>query len=1575
MLLHMFLAGPDDNHIAVVREDQLTEVEKLISAHTHHQYVRIHVERANLQVVFRQLKRLNSTSGVVLVSLHVLGTLSPLDLGMIIEATRLGSLRIFIVFFHQLLYMLQVIGRKKDVIIANSLEGVQFTNKITYEKKDIVGSAVLACEEAFFREPWELRLDSSVPNIEQMLYEGTKWQQWESRWRLDPIPANPAEAEKSVYGLLVGDVSIVQQYYESLQRAEASSRKRGDNSPASLIIMDWLKHNADDIVENYLPLPETEDNLVTPLGAASKTDSCDNMLPTDHATCVVVLHAHLLSDALRRHVASRVMVLGYKVVFAVPIFNPRDKTISVEEYNKAALTLDAQVWSLEPSTEDITGLIDDRMEASLVEMEAPAVENVNKFKKQALLVYRSLRLLAGQKLTHARALSLITRACVSPAREKLLISEIANVMETSSMSLSVLQDVLRTIFVLAATYIEIESSADLASKLEADLKQKNLHDFLAVLCVQKCFRSSWCIEKEIPFDTFVGNTPMCQWLSQRHRVEAWIRTILIPDSVEPEHIVTSRFSPGDNTHSLSALQFCVAGDDKRMIAANPSFEAVERHSTVRQSDLYLQQCMQSNELNWPELAIEWRVFPFSLDFLFELLRVYHQPLKLLSCIGLSNLHNLFENVSASMYADVIERIKDQVSFASNAQMLSLCTQSSDEFAAFVSVIKWCLLSNGHASVDELMFESRDIELLLARHIPIKIKEEAEETVDFVIPIILQLDGPTDIIFKFVGLREYFTSMPEQHVKMLLDKQLPIGAAVLEFIFNIQVRHQIATSRMWDGAPGTMAHEAPGRFINHPFFSALVVWLEKGEELNEGLNSYIHLLSSSSFGFLLSKCTAPAQTSAVMKALDQRLDALDDENECSEFISGVLGDALKRDPNEAQLVHAVTMLMNGQLEHGALSSDMVTGDRFLDSLMVSLENKSMEPLIQWYEMQNSITTLPVLTSPALCELYLESFADDRMVGYPNISGAVLQEQIQTHTRWISREGVDSLLYAIKASPTAATKNRFLMFLFWMLAPFQMLPHPPTADELPLLSEMARSKSIGLSGTVKANLASVSNYALYLVAPYFLDLSSLNNFNRVHGEKEVQEEPFVICQQGHEYLSAYVIRVPLRPLPPQVLDVFDSEKFVVEPWVDWRTNFDLKFDVTSGVDKRLIELNLTALLNLDRCQFMDFNDDPTQEPHTAIFVRSVVLAWFYAFGCTRDRIARWVENSGCSVSVSFMDEGKVDDECVRKATQHPLPSFIDVRFNRSRSAFHLFGLSPEEASYTLQYYLSFLEVLPVNMRSSVFAKHSFKPPSPGEMLQEIESFDTDGALRRYIPTPSYKTLHKTASYVFGDVVRHIINQIPDSGTEDQPMYDLTSVEVLFQPFVDALAVTFDERSDNVDGPKMVLEMISSLVEGPLENHDKDKLRESMFHRALMSRIGVSSYSQRVSGLQDMLLNAFKIKGHAVCHTSLSELEFCSHGFMILDSLKNGIEGFEVSNFSFDDSGTSLTYRNLEKVLPLEYSEAPKVTEIIIDWPSHAISESPQPLAPNELHPVSYTHLRAHETPEHLVCRLLLEKKKKN
>eukprot|EP00658_Telonema_sp_P-2_P045838 TRINITY_DN33858_c0_g1_i1.p1 TRINITY_DN33858_c0_g1~~TRINITY_DN33858_c0_g1_i1.p1 ORF type:complete len:118 (-),score=34.35 TRINITY_DN33858_c0_g1_i1:28-381(-) len=45
------------------------------------------------------------------------------------------------------------------------------------------------------------------------------------------------------------------------------------------------------------------------------------------------------------------------------------------------------------------------------------------------------------------------------------------------------------------------------------------------------------------------------------------------------------------------------------------------------------------------------------------------------------------------------------------------------------------------------------------------------------------------------------------------------------------------------------------------------------------------------------------------------------------------------------------------------------------------------------------------------------------------------------------------------------------------------------------------------------------------------------------------------------------------------------------------------------------------------------------------------------------------------------------------------------------------------------------------------------------------------------------------------------------------------------------------------------------------------------------------------------------------------------------------------------------------------------------SPSTSSSYQPLQTGGGEAVSYTHLRAHETPEHLVCRLLLEKKKKH
>src|SRR5678815_2917482 len=48
--------------------------------------------------------------------------------------------------------------------------------------------------------------------------------------------------------------------------------------------------------------------------------------------------------------------------------------------------------------------------------------------------------------------------------------------------------------------------------------------------------------------------------------------------------------------------------------------------------------------------------------------------------------------------------------------------------------------------------------------------------------------------------------------------------------------------------------------------------------------------------------------------------------------------------------------------------------------------------------------------------------------------------------------------------------------------------------------------------------------------------------------------------------------------------------------------------------------------------------------------------------------------------------------------------------------------------------------------------------------------------------------------------------------------------------------------------------------------------------------------------------------------------------------------------------------------------------IQWDSLSNTDHSSSVFINCILAVSYTHLRAHETPEHLVCRLLLEKKKK-
>ena len=71
------------------------------------------------------------------------------------------------------------------------------------------------------------------------------------------------------------------------------------------------------------------------------------------------------------------------------------------------------------------------------------------------------------------------------------------------------------------------------------------------------------------------------------------------------------------------------------------------------------------------------------------------------------------------------------------------------------------------------------------------------------------------------------------------------------------------------------------------------------------------------------------------------------------------------------------------------------------------------------------------------------------------------------------------------------------------------------------------------------------------------------------------------------------------------------------------------------------------------------------------------------------------------------------------------------------------------------------------------------------------------------------------------------------------------------------------------------------------------------------------------------------------------------------------------------------NQEEMKKDELNAAPETAEAAGETEEKTVSpqeKTAEPAAEEAPEPVSYTHLRAHETGRNLVCRLLLEKKKK-
>lgn len=142
--------------------------------------------------------------------------------------------------------------------------------------------------------------------------------------------------------------------------------------------------------------------------------------------------------------------------------------------------------------------------------------------------------------------------------------------------------------------------------------------------------------KFVPFDYFFANVPLCQLVSQKQRLEMWLRFLCKLNAIEyPKSILLPHISDCFTMQSF--------------------FDSTPRHEACfavpireEQSDAQsyiVQQVCNRVDLDYEYIATKLPTFPFSVDFFCKLMASYHMPVRILSLIPYKTLYELLQNMN------------------------------------------------------------------------------------------------------------------------------------------------------------------------------------------------------------------------------------------------------------------------------------------------------------------------------------------------------------------------------------------------------------------------------------------------------------------------------------------------------------------------------------------------------------------------------------------------------------------------------------------------------------------------------------------------------------------------------------------------------------------------------------------------------------------------------------------------------------------------------------------------------------------------------------------------------------------
>ncbi|KAL6063483.1 CAZy families GT2 protein (Fragment), variant 3 [Balamuthia mandrillaris] len=1452
LLMELILAGPSSKHVAIANHKH---IRYLLALADKRLLVKVFcVERSNLHALQRNMDNLDG-SNLVICILYVTGKLSAVDIGRLVDRVKGKSLRLVIKFYSQLYHALCVTGRLSAVILPPSLPVHRSAKTCPYDSNMAMTRLMQLVQRRLHKQPHHMNIVAKdvVSRLRKRNVEQMEWQAVEREWRKSVVDfSNSEDFAPKVYRVLItGNLPEIKAYYQ----AEDISK---------LAIIDCSSKDVEKELESRLQVAAGHNNAVKQHGASNRVELENNF-------CLILLNAHLLSDSHRRYAASCAVRACSLLLFVVPLFNPDDLTINVREGNQH-FALQGAYWS------------------------TLSCKSFTEFSPAVVFVFRVLRLLLGS-LVKIDILGSIDE-CLMRHDQQLLDPVLRSINEQEpSIPLQVLRECL--------TVILHHSPSPHRSWSNTPDTGSSLHEQLSTIScsyIRKHFDHS-ALPMDISFEMFIRESTVCQILPQPERIASWLASVLFEgDTSAAKEVVQLALKTAPLVHSQHLLAYMESdnhwakdpSEDHPSVQEILSYGYVGHDSSMDKQELLFQQSLLGNELDWNTLASEWKLFPHSLDFLMKLLLVYPYNLKLLSCVSNASLFQLLENATVHRYRPIFERLNRAVQ-EMDAFLHTLQIPNDDDAQDFLRILKWLLLNTKEIPSGELQIDEWDISALIRHRIPLMLANE--NVIDRVLPIVLSLDGPDDLLYQQVGLRTFFLGQAAPAAnKILAEESYPLGAVFVHFMFHPHILK--------------LAHQEQHAFVSNERSISIMEWLIKGNIISLKL---AERFTPKAYATMLARSTSTTQTDALWSAFSKS--AKHTKESRNMFLTEVIEYADELTTSQSQMIRFLE-LVTSSTEYKAL--EFVKLGSGYRSLYEALEQQS-------FEMVQMNQQIPIEYSEKIKRLYIASFPDEKI-------DIAVEKEISKHCACVTSAGWEQVLLLLLDEPQA--QRNFLMILAWSFHPFRALPLNYT-DETQVrrfFKAIVTHPSVAFQLKVERNLHCVDNLALYLVAPHFLDQSVFSYYNSVFRfYPDLQKHYLVICQKESLHASSYSIVIPERSLPEIIIEELLSSSYPLDVWKEQKDRLNLKYDVTSGVNEELFYQNLSALCNTRLMTFRNNNAQKIEDEKTQRFVAGVILAWFWAMGISMSILEEKLAALGQMDTVVWLRQQTNMDHLVTEPTLYPVPAYIDVKMRFDTTA-TLFGVTKEASLYTYQTMVTMLD------DSQNFTV------KPQELLVPCGE-------NQYKRSSSYKQLHRLAVEAFAVRFAGMLRNVQSHGN----CYQLTDLEtyshrlflVLRAMMLDRLSSSFCRNPIHL--VTEILTVFIHTIKAQLRDMqpDRAKVLQAITTRCVASRIFVAGQATLLQILSE-LFSICKLEQFSCCRHTWNELLYWQHSFAIqCETLKDSALKEQLTlEIRRHDGSSTLSYEylqlhsNLPARPPVVSSITSKGKERVVDS-NHGCSASTEDL----------------------------------